>query len=82
MHRGHREKKETHAYLTPWDDDQKIALMHKKYSILKDNNVDSGVIFKFLPNSHITKAVCNKISKIIIFAYLLIFWYFWEKIKR
>ena len=32
-------------------------------SAVKDSNVDSGVIFKFLPNPPIIKAVCTKIFK-------------------
>ena len=51
------------------------------YSIVKDSNADLGVIFKFLQNSPITKAVCTKISK-KNFAFLAKFWYFWGKIKR
>ena len=34
MHNGHRGKKETHAYLTTWDD-KKITLMHKKKMLQK-----------------------------------------------
>ena len=33
------------------------------YSIVKDSNADLGVIFRFLQNSPITKAVCTKFSK-------------------
>ena len=44
-----------------------------KYSIVKDSNADSGVIFKFLQNLPISKAVCTKISKI---KFLHIFQYF------
>ena len=45
------------------------------YSIVKDSNADLGVIFRFLQNSPITKAVCTKISKIFfcIFDNILIF---------
>ena len=39
----------------------------------KDSNADLGVIFRFLQNSPITKAVCTKISKIFFFAFLAIF---------
>ena len=39
------------------------------YSIVKDSNADLGVIFRFLQNSPITKAVCTKISK-FFFAFL------------
>ena len=37
--------------------------IHTRYSIVKDSNADLGVIFRFLQNSPITKAVCTKISK-------------------
>ena len=37
--------------------------MRLEYSIVKDSNADLGVIFRFLQNSPITKAVCTKISK-------------------
>jgi hypothetical protein len=45
------------------------------YSIVKDSNADLGVIFRFLQNSPITKAVCTKISKKLfcIFGKILIF---------
>ena len=45
------------------------------YSIVKDSNADLGVIFRFLQNSPITKAVCTKISKkcFCIFGKILIF---------
>ena len=50
-------------------------LVHFIYSIVKDSNADLGVIFKFLQNSPITKAVCTKISKTFfcIFGKILIF---------
>ena len=38
-------------------------VMGESYSKVKDSNVDLGVIFRFLQNSPITKAVCTKISK-------------------
>jgi hypothetical protein len=38
-------------------------IMRHIYSIVKDSNADLGVIFGFLQNSPITKAVCTKISK-------------------
>ena len=46
-----------------------------KYSIVKDSNADLGVIFRFLQNPPITKAVCIKISKTFfcIFGNILIF---------
>ena len=49
--------------------------IHKNYSIVKDSNADLGVIFRFLQNSPITKAVCTKISKkkFCIFGNILIF---------
>ena len=45
------------------------------YSIVKDSNADLGVIFRFLQNSPITKAVCTKFSKnyFCIFGNILIF---------
>ena len=46
------------------------------YSIVKDSNADLGVIFRFLQNSPINKAVCTKFSKKIffcIFGNILIF---------
>ena len=45
------------------------------YSIVKDSNADLGVIFRFLQNFPITKAVCTKISKFFfcIFGKILIF---------
>ena len=49
-------------------------------TVFKDSNADSGIIFKFLQNLPISKAVCTKISK-YIFVYFEIFWYFWEKIR-
>ena len=42
-----------------------------KYSIVKDSNAYLRVIFRFLQNSPITKAVCTKISK-------KIFLHFWQ----
>ena len=65
-------------------------ILHKRISysecpllqyIVKDSNADIGVIFWFLQNSPITKAVCTKISN-FFFSFLAKFWYFWEKIKR
>ena len=51
------------------------------YSIVKDSNAELGVNFKAAQNRPIIKTVCSKLSE-FIFAYLKIFWYFWEKIKR
>ena len=50
-------------------------VLGRLYSIVKDSIADLGVIFKFLQNSPITKAVCTKISKIFfcIFVNILIF---------
>ena len=39
-----------------------LAYITRAYSIVKDSNADLGVIFRFLQNSPITKAVCTKIS--------------------
>ena len=39
-----------------------LVLRYVVYSIVKDSNADSGVIFKFLQNPPIIKAVCTKIS--------------------
>ena len=46
-----------------------------EYSRVKDSNEDLGVIFRFLQNYPITKAVCTKISKTFfcIFSNILIF---------
>ena len=58
------------------------SLFGLQYSpgIVKDSNADSRGIFKFPQNPPIIEAVCT-ISK-IIFAYVAIFLYFWEKIRR
>ena len=50
-------------------------VLGRLYSIVKDSIADLGVIFKFLQNSPITKAVCTKISKnfFCIFGKILIF---------
>ena len=45
-----------------WILDRFVLRMCKNYSIVKDSNADSGVIFRFLQNSPTTKAVCTKIS--------------------
>ena len=49
--------------------------IYNNYSIVKDSNVDSGVIFKFLQNPPISKAASTKISKkyFCIFVDILIF---------
>ena len=56
-------------------------LCTRPYSIVKDSSADLGVNFKIVQNRPTVKAVCTKISK-FFFAYLSIFLYFWEKIKR
>ena len=43
--------------------EKNTIIIHQYYSIVKDSNADSGVIFKFLQNLPISKAVCTKISK-------------------
>ena len=50
------------------------------YSRVKDSCADFGVNFNIVQNRPTIKAVCTKIS--FFFAYLAIFWYSWEKIKR
>ena len=55
--------------------EKNTIIIHQYYSIVKDSNADSGVIFKFLQNLPISKAVCTKILKIVfcIFCNILIF---------
>ena len=55
--------------------------MGEDYSIVKDSSADLGVNSKIVQIKPTVKAVSTKISK-KIFAYMSIFWYFWEKIKR
>ena len=43
--------------------EKNTIIIHQYYSIVKDSNADSGVIFKFLQNLPISKAVFTKISK-------------------
>ena len=69
-----RESKEV-SFFTFWINE--TAIFNQDYSIVKNSNADLGVIFRFLQNSHITKAVCTQ-----NFAFLAKFWYFWEKIRR
>ena len=40
-----------------------FGLIHQRYSIVKDSNANSGVIFKILQNSPIIKVVNTKIFK-------------------
>jgi len=47
------------------------VILHR-YSIVKDSNADSGVIFKFLQNPPISMAGCTEISKTWIFGNILI----------
>ena len=58
-----------------------FSVLPTGYSIVKDSSVDLGVNSKIVQIRPTVKAVSTKISK-KFFAYLSIFWYFWEKIKR
>ena len=58
-----------------------IIYMSPSYSIVKDSSADLGVNSKTVQIRPTVKAVSTKISK-NFFAYLSIFWYFWEKIKN
>ena len=55
-----------------------IVCFVTEYSIVKDSNGDLGVIFRFLQNFPITKAVCTKMSKI----HFLHFWQYFDISKR
>ena len=61
------------------DDGQR---MDKRYSIVKDSSADLGVNSKIVQIRPDSQGCRHQNFKKNFFAYLPIFWYFWEKIKR
>ena len=68
-------------FIRPYSNIETLPWMHVNYSIVKDSSADLGVNFKIVQKRPTIKAVCTKIL-FFFFAYLSIFLYFWEKIKR